>query len=335
MMLLGLGAACSGDGGAGDGPRSKGLDAADRSVRSARTDLQPKGSGTTPIAADVGGARAAALMGNDAITWSELSAPLGEAAGAVVLEEVCLDRLIAREMQVRSLALDAGATEREEQLLLETLTANSGLAPGQEGELLRELRTSRGLGERRYSALLKRNAMLRRMVRDDVVVTPTDVSQAHEIRYGQRFQTRLILTRGERDAADALARVRAGERFADVTMSASVDPSRLRGGFLGDISPADPSFPLALRKAIAATPVGTPSGVLALDQGYAVVLVEQVQSASSVQLESVAAELEREVRLVRERGAMDRLAGQLLRAANITVLDPSLQWSWKERTGAP
>ena len=29
--------------------------------------------------------------------------------------------------------------------------------------------------------------------------------------------------------------------------------------------------------------------------------------------------------------AMDRLAAQLLRAANVTVLDPALDWSWKAR----
>lgn len=321
-------AGCAAEERGGDRAYARGLDAAERSVEGARTDMRPR----TPVNTEA--VRGAALIGNESITWNELSAPLAEAAGGAVLEELCLDRLIAREMQFRGLQLEPGAIEREERLLVEALTTTAGLAPGQEAELLRQLRASRGLGEHRYAALLKRNAMLRRMVRDEVVVTPQDVSQAHEIRYGQRFQTRLILTRTEREAAAAADRLRAGERFADVAFSASTDPSRLRGGFLGDISPADPSFALALRKAIVALPVGTPSGVIALDQGYAIVLVEQVHSASAIPLESVASELEREVRLVRERAAMDRLAGQLLRAADITVLDPALEWSWRGR-GAP
>jgi hypothetical protein len=313
---------CANEGG------GEGLNAADRSVRNARAEMQPRGTAT---GAATPSDRPAAMMGNETVSWGELTRPLAEAAGAAVLEEVCLDRLIAREMQLRGVTLEPGAVEREAQLMEETMALASGVASSQAGELVLELRRTRGLGDARWGAMLQRNAMLRRMVRDEVAVSPQDVEQAHEIRYGQRFQTRLIVTRTEQDAAAALGRLRGGQAFADVATSLSVDTSRLRGGAIGAISPADPSFPLSLRKAVTETPVGVPSGVIATESTYAIVLVEQVVPPTGVDLSSVSAALEREVRVIRERQAMDRLAAQLLRATKITVLDPSLDWSWRQR----
>jgi hypothetical protein len=302
----------------------KGLNAAEQSVKEAKSD-SPARSGAAL------GNRPAALVGNETVTWNELSVPLAEASGAAVLEEICLDRLVSRELQNVGLTLEPGAIQREEDLLRETLTLTAGVPAVQQGDVLQQLRRTRGLGENRYSSLLRRNAMLRRLVRDDVKVTPEDVQQAFEIRYGQKFQTRLILVTTERDAAAAAASLRNGELFADVATRLSTDQSRLRGGLIGSISPADPNYPLALRKAIAGTPVGTPSEVIALEQGYAIILVEQVIPPTAADFGSVSSQLEHEVRLVRERAAMDRLAAQLLRTTTITVLDPALDWSWKSR----
>lgn len=316
---------CAGTGGKGSGRDWGGLDAADQSVRDAKKESPAPATGSA-------GNRPAALIGNETVTWADLNASLAEAAGAAVLEEVALDRLIARELRVRGMSVDDADVERERELLVSTLSV-AGLMPSdQQGDVVQRLRRSRGLGEHRFGSLLRRNAMLRRLVRDDVTVSQQDIEQAYEIRYGQKFQTRIILVPTEREAAEALGRVRNGERFTDVATSMSLDASRLRGGYIGAISPADPSFPLALRKAIATGAPGTPSPVIATEQGYAVVLAEQVVPPTGEPLASVAGNLEREVRLIRERAAMDRLAAQLLRATKITVMDPSLDWSWQGRT---
>lgn len=310
-------------------PSLRGVEAAERSVRGAGQATSKSSSGAALTD------RPAALVGNETITWNELQTPMAEAVGAALLEEVAMDRLISREMQVRGMAFDENSIEREQDLLVSTLTLAGGLEAGQQGDLVEQLRRSRGLGPHRYAALLRRNAMLRQMVRSEVEVSRVDIEQAYEIRYGQRFQTRLILTRTEREAADAAARIRNGDRFADVAATLSIDSSASRGGLIGAISPADPSFPLALRKAISSATAGATSPVTALEQGYAIVVVEQIVPPTGDQLDAVAGTLEREVRLVRERAAMDRLASQLLRATKITVMDPSLDWSWRGRPETP
>lgn len=279
--------------------------------------------------------RPAAIVGGETVTWSDLAPALAEAAGGPIVEEVALDRLLRREMTLRGLTLAPDAIQKEQELIAQTVAQTAGVDAASQGDLVLELRRTRGLGEQRFAMLLRRNAMLRLMVRDEVVVSAEDVRQAHEIRYGQRFQTRIVLVRTERDAADAMARLRGEgrpkESFGEVAGAVSIDPSRFRGGLLGAISPADPSYPLAIRRAVTTLAPGALSPVIALDQGYAIVGVDEVIPATGTDFESVAASLEREVRLLRERVSMDRLASQLLRAANITVLHPSLDWSW--RTG--
>ena len=63
-------------------------------------------------------------------------------------------------------------------------------------------------------------------------------------------------------------------QFAEVAEQVSVDSSRLRGGLIGSISPADPSYPAALRTALERATLGEPTSVVALEQGYAILLVE-------------------------------------------------------------
>jgi hypothetical protein len=277
-----------------------------------------------------------AMLNGEPIAWSALTPALAEAAGGAILEETCLDRLLDREMALRTLTLDAGALDAEKALLVESLVRDAGAPADQAATLIDSLRRSRGLGEARFGALLQRNACLRRLVRDEVRVTPDDLQQAYQIRYGPRFRVRLIIVRTEREAAAARERVvgsgaNAPEPFAEVAQAVSADPSAARGGLIAPISPADPSYPEAVRNVLPGLGAGEVSPVLALDRGYAVLKVEEQIQPSGEDFSTVAPDLEREVRLVRERAQMDRLAGRLLGAASVTAFDPSLDWSWRTR----
>src|SRR5688572_3386207 len=156
-------AGCAGDSGPEDRSTWKGVDKAEQSVRSAESDNRR----TSPGPAVSSDRRPAAILANESITWADLSAPLAEAAGGTVLEEVALDRIIAKEMQLRGFTLEPGAGTREEEYLREALAIAAGVQAGQQGDLVQQLRRSRGLGDRRYASLLDRNAKLRRMVRDE------------------------------------------------------------------------------------------------------------------------------------------------------------------------
>lgn len=279
--------------------------------------------------------RHVALVGGEPLSLADLLPALEEAAGGMILEEVALDRLIARELATRNTSVSDADIEQERQILQRTLSRGIVSTSDQAVDLIGRLRTSRGLGDARFATLLRRNAGLRALVRNDVQVSSVDLEIAYQIRYGVRYRTRLILLRSELDAAEARARLlgrdgRAPEAFSSVASQMSIDPSGARGGTIGLVSPVDPSFPEAVRAVVSNLAPGAFSQPIALQDGFAIVAVDEIVPAqTSVTPDSVATELQNEVRLVREQSEMTKLASRLLSSISVTPLDPSLNWGWK------
>jgi parvulin-like peptidyl-prolyl isomerase len=96
------------------------------------------------------------------------------------------------------------------------------------------------------------------------------------------------------------------------------------------ISTADSSYPQSIRASLAQLQPGTLSPIIALDSGYAILLLEAIIPAD--QPPADAREKARsEVTLRAQRVAMERLSRELLNASNVTAFDESLRWSWETR----
>lgn len=311
-VLLAL-AACANS---GSGSRDSGADA----PSPARSD-QNAASGGRPVA----------IIAGTSVFASELTPLLSESAGARVLEEITLARALDAEMTRAGLTIDEPAVQREAQLLRDTLSQAVGLSADDATTLVSNVRASRGLGDRRYRLLLERNARLRALVRDQVEVNDEDIQQAFIARHGPKYSVRIVVVPTQTKAAEIRSRAEAGESFIDLAVRESSDPSAQRGGLLDPFSTADPQLPVALRQAVAAMSTGELSSPIIVESGFAVVKVEQVIPGSAMTLESVRPTLTAEVRLVRERVLMERLAGRLLGQTQVTVFDRELDWAWRNR----
>lgn len=312
---------------------TRGLDATDRYLASADSPA-PVSAGESAPARRIED-RPVALVAGAAVTWDDLRASLGEAAGGAALEEAALGRLLERECAAKGITIAAEQVERERELAVETLLAEGGAADREDAErLLGRVRTARGLGDARYGALLRRTAMLRALVQGDVRVSDGAVQQLYRLRFGEKYRARLIVTPTAAVASRAAERIKAGESFAAVAAEVSVDPSADRGGLIDPISPADETYPIVIRRAAEETPAGQVSRTLVLEGGFGLLLVESKIDARepSGGLDAVRAELERGVRLRQERLLMNTLARRLLASADVQVLDRSVGWSWRNRT---
>lgn len=302
------------------------------------TSLQSNAVTTGKPASATGGdlPNALALYSGGTITLADLRTPLFEAAGGQILAETLLDRLVQRTLAERGLtrAVDDAALERERAILLRTLSPNATDGDLDQGaRIFDELRQRRGLGSQRFADLLRRNAGLRLLVADQVTVTDIALEQAYQLQYGQRYQARLITTPAFNEAVAVVRAARAGESFVDLAIEHSTDVSRQQGGRLEPISVADASYPLAIRTALSQMQPGQVSEPIALEQGFAVLLLERTIAPDAVQLESVRDELTRRVRLQAEAVLMQQLARDLLANAQVLVLDPTLQKSWTQQRG--
>lgn len=335
VVLVVLGGCASGGGNdRGDQTRyvHRGLDRADASV------------GADTAAADAARQSAAqhapVMVGGEAIGWDVLRPRLAEAAGAEVVDEVALDRLVEGECRRRNISVTPEEIDAERTLLIDTLsdTGRRNLPSDQLEQLIARLRTQRGLGPQRWAALLRRNAMLRALIADQVTVSDEAVERMHQRLYGPDYPARLIVTSTAIEASEAIGRIKNGEPFGVVAAEMSTDPSADRGGIIDPINTADPTWPQAIRTTVeqlaAAGKIGQVGGVPAvsdpilLDSGYAILWIERAPAPKQVPtIDAVRPELERLVRTQQERLLMQREARQLLGGADITVLDPSLEWS--------
>ncbi len=292
-----------------------------RGVERAEASVRPGGSIAGPSE------RPVAMVGGELVRWEMLRAQLSEAAGAAVLEEVALDVLLTKECAAKGVVVGSAEIEAERELL------ERAMSGGGAGAVM-EVRRARGLGPSRWDGLLRRNAMLRALVRGEARVTEGDIAREYALRHGVRVRALLLTTRTASEASRAMERVRSGESFSRVAAEASTDVSAARGGVIEPINLEDPTYPEAMRRALGGARDGEMTGVIALEGGFAVLWREGTEGGDGPGLASVRGAMEDAARSRQERALMGRLARELLEGSRVSVLDSGVGWSWEGRKGA-
>ena len=282
-----------------------------------------------------------AIVDGVVVREDQLAPAMREIAGGPALEEYVLGRALERSCADAGITVNEADIERERRDLMDALVFEGGERPDDRGRALELVRVRRGLGPGRFDALLRRNAMLRALVGDQGEPDAGEIDLALRIRHGERRRVRLLVTDSEQDAAAALERVRArapevglGVAFSEEAARVSVHPSARWGGVIEEMSPADPAYPDALREAVRATNPGEVTPIVGVNARWGAALVESVipaDPASVVDAERGA--VTGELRRRKQRLAMDRLASELVRNSDVVVLDPSVAWSFRARTG--
>ena len=279
--------------------------------------------------------RPAVVVNGRPVAWEDVWEPMAEHSGGTVVSEVVLDSILAQEMVDRGVTIGASEVEAERAALTRTIVEGVGVGDQQAQQLAREVMLARGLGPHRMDRLLRRNAMLRVLARESVVVDEATLRRAYEVEHGRRYVTRVITVGTSREASEVWSQLAAGpsdtlrSRFAEAAVARSTDPTGGAGGLIGAISPSDTSLPGPLREAVASTPAGSMGPVMAFDNSFAIAMVESVMEPTGVAFESVRPGLEVTVRDRLERLQMDVIAREMLASARVSVFDRSLNWGWE------
>lgn len=283
-------------------------------------------TGRTPtLSAPEGGTVATkpvAIVGGEPITWEQIRPSMSEAMGRQAIDEFALDRELRRELAAAGHQLADADTQRERDLLAQTMGTSSDTA-------VRSLREERGLGPTRFAAVLWRSAALRWLTARESALQPEEVAREIELRFGPAWRARIIIVKTASEAQHAIEQLNAAsdraDAFATLARERSVDASAREGGLKPRLSAVDPTLPVALRQWLANAKAGEPSGIIALDRGYALVLPEE-QLAPRTPTEEERSRMTAALGLAKQRLAMDKLAKSLLERARVTVMDQSIGW---------
>lgn len=286
-------------------------------------------SSTTPPRAE----RPAAIIGNRAVSRDELWPMLAERAGREVLEDIAVDQQLRARLTREGMSISDADIERERRTLIDFMSRRAGIAARSAEETLVAIRRERGLGDARFRALLERNAMLRALVKPQIVISNTEVDQALDIRFGPRYAVRVILVPTESQAAALRSQLAASPNritdFSREAMRASIDPSAPAGGTLPPLSLSDPTYPAEIRNTLRQMNPGDLSPVIAVDRGFAFIILDRIEPAAATPTPADREAADRDATLNAERAAMERLAAQLLAESGVTALDPALRSSWE------
>ena len=283
----------------------------------------------------------AALIDGTLTTRDDLWPLLAERAGAAGLEAIALDRAVAREARQQGVTVD-DEDIRAERAIVEQALIGVGLTERQQrGIVVAEARARRGWGPTWFDALLRRNALARKLTEGEVrEPTQADIERLYEVLYGGRRDVRVLVMASEREVARMRAEIAAaltqsrasGEaRFMMLAAENSSDVSSSRGGLLDPVGRFDVTYPDAFREAVFATPPGSLTPVVALDEGFAVAFVTGERGAEARSPESVRGELIERLELDAQQRAMATLFERLRANMRVEPLDESLRWSWEQR----
>ena len=250
-----------------------------------------------------------------------------ELSGKRALQELVLDRLLATELARSGRILDPGAEDREQAILLMALDEDSDRAI----RLLQEVRIRDGLGQERYAALLRRNAILRTLVEDQIQISEDSIIAAWDRDHGPRRVARVLVVQSLADTAEIQLQLEAGIPFAELAAARSTDASASTGGLVDPISRLDPSWPTSFREVLWSIEPGTVSPPVLVGENYVIVQCLEERPGDGIQLDDVREKSELVVRRARERLLMDTTARALLEDAAIDIIDSKLQRAFEER----
>lgn len=279
-----------------------------------------------------------AMIDGAPVEWEELRPLLSEAAGSVILEEIALGRALRSACRAEGVQVSPEMIARERDELARAL-GQAGLTPDEQGVIVQRVLASRGIGDARLQGLLERNAMLRALASRGIAATDEELREAHDVLHGERVRARIIVCATSERVSGARARINAAvvtgadlaRAFAAEAAAVSTDPTSARGGELEPVSVRDRRYGESLRTTLASTSPGQLSGVFAVGDAWALVLVEGRDPPDGLSLEASRAELERVVIARKVRARMQEIGESLGRSSVVEPADPALRWSWRTR----
>jgi parvulin-like peptidyl-prolyl isomerase len=257
------------------------------------------------------GPQVVAIVNNQDITHAELSAHAVEIYGQEIIANLISREVIVQACRARKISVTRLEVEQE----IERLAERFGLSTDRWLSMLKE---ERGVTPSQYgNDIIWPSLALRKLAAAQLEITPEELQQAHEARYGASVKVRLIACNDQEVALQVQEAAAANpEDFARLAREHSDDPNSASAG--GLIQPIRPhvGHPEIERTAFALQP-GQVSDVLPIGNQYVILKCEQHLPPRNVPLEQVAEQITAELHERKERQASAEVFQALQKQAQV------------------
>lgn len=259
------------------------------------------------------------------IYMQQLTDPLVEAHGLLMAEMLIADALVEQEALARGITVtDADVSQENARSLLGCL--GDQVNADQRERMLDTLLSQRGLTRTTWNATMRRNALLRKMVQPQVVLTDAMIKEEFSRAYGEKVQISHIQLPSLAEAEKIQAMLNDKAEFADLARRYSTNTITAKnGGSLPAFTRDDSTIPQAIREAAFALKENQVSGIVNVGEYFHVLKLYKRSEPEHVSLETVQdkvrADLTERIIQQMEINALTRLRAE----SEVHFINPAVQ----------
>ena len=271
-----------------------------------------------------------AVVNGRIITMDQLHAILVGGYGLAIAQEILRTEIVRQAASSKGITVsDKEVSEEHERALKTTFHMADSDAVRQ--QMLNQLLISRNVTYSTWRMIMRRNALLRKMIGTDFEVPDVAVRAAFDRRHGRMVVVSHIETKSH-VAAKLVKSLAATRDFAALAREYSINPSGKTGGRLPPIGQDTQQVSPALKQvALAMTKIGEISDPVQVASRFHILKLEKIIEPKKVKYadekDKIAAELKE--RLI--SGARKRLLEKLSEAADVEFVNPSLKTQFQQR----
>ncbi|MGC5328605.1 peptidyl-prolyl cis-trans isomerase [Brevibacillus sp. SYSU BS000544] len=264
---------------------------------------------------EMGHVQTMAVVGGQAISESDWVNELKQKHGQRVLTEMINHLVVLQEAKRLRVEVDENQVQAE----MDKLAASYGGEQHFDDALKKEAGTSKQevLEEVRYHMLLEEIAT-KDIVIDDKEMRSYYDSHSEEFNYPPRAHLSIITIASMEEAEQVRNELNQGANFSTLAKERSIDSLTAgNGGDMGWISLKDESVPATIREEAESLSVGKYSNPLSVDEGFAIIRLEDFKKPVQVSYEDAKEQIRRQMALAQV--SLDEVLARLKQGAGVTI----------------
>jgi len=265
-----------------------------------------------------------ALVNDKPIGMDQLHSILVDGYGLTIAQQILRSEIVRQAAAAKNLSVNdqETAAEHERALAMTFPMANSD---AERQQMLNQLLTSRNVTYSTWNLIMRRNALLRKMIGTDFEVPDEAVRAAFDKRHGRQVVVSHIETK-EHVVAKLVKSLAAKRDFAALAREYSINPSGKSGGRLPAIGQNTKQVSPALKQvALAMTRIGEISDPVQVANRFHILKLEEIIEPKQVSYAEEKGKIAAELKEHMIRSGGSRLLQKLSEAAKVEFVNPSLK----------